>query len=191
MNRKMGKWEKEDGIKFLKKIGIREGQRILDFGTGVGHYTIPAARIVGKRGKVYAIDKDKDSLDELREKAIKQGLKNIILIKTNGSLEIDLGEDSIDVALVYDVLHYMDNEDERRELHEETHRVLRDDGLFSLYPKHNKLDDPSGGLEDLAPEDIKKEIESCGFSFEKEYCGMITHGDDLNHGCILNFRKNT
>lgn len=31
----------------LKKIGIKKGQVILDFGCGVGNYTIPAAKIIG------------------------------------------------------------------------------------------------------------------------------------------------
>ena len=33
----------------LKKIGIKKGQVILDFGCGVGNYTIPAAKIIGKK----------------------------------------------------------------------------------------------------------------------------------------------
>jgi ubiquinone/menaquinone biosynthesis C-methylase UbiE len=49
-------WLKEKGEVFLKNIGIKEGQVILDFGCNVGHYTIAAAKIVGKQGRVYAVD---------------------------------------------------------------------------------------------------------------------------------------
>ena len=63
-------WEKEAGIRFLKKIGLNTDQSVLDFGTGIGHYSIPAAYIVGNNGVVYAIDKDKEKLDQLRQKVI-------------------------------------------------------------------------------------------------------------------------
>ena len=35
---------------------IREGQYFLDFGCGTGDFTIPAAKIVGKKGRVFALD---------------------------------------------------------------------------------------------------------------------------------------
>ena len=55
-------------FKILKKTGIKRGKTVLDFGCGSGTYTIPAAKIVGKEGKVYALDKDKKVLDELIKK---------------------------------------------------------------------------------------------------------------------------
>ena len=53
------KWIEEDGQKFLTEIGAKKGQFVLDFGCGVGHYTIPASKTVGRNGKVYALDKNK------------------------------------------------------------------------------------------------------------------------------------
>jgi len=38
-------------------MGIKRGQTILDFGCGSGNYANPAALIVGRKGKVYALDK--------------------------------------------------------------------------------------------------------------------------------------
>jgi precorrin-6B methylase 2 len=52
-------------IKVLKRIGIRRGQTVLDFGCGYGIYTIPVAKIVGEHGRVYALDKDKEAMDAL------------------------------------------------------------------------------------------------------------------------------
>ncbi|MBE9483077.1 MAG: hypothetical protein IMY88_05280, partial [Chloroflexi bacterium] len=49
-------WIEEAGEKFLKDIGIKRGQKVLDFGCGSGNYTIPAARIVGEQALVYALD---------------------------------------------------------------------------------------------------------------------------------------
>ncbi len=41
----------------LNKLNIQEGQTVLDYGCGVGSFSIPTARLVGEKGKVYALDK--------------------------------------------------------------------------------------------------------------------------------------
>ena len=187
MDKEMEEWERESGARFLRRVGLRSGQRVLDFGAGIGHYSIPAAIIVGKKGIVYALDKDMSSLNKLQRKATKRGLENIRFIKSEGSLKIDLGNNSLDSVMAYDILHLIDN---RKKLYGEVYRVLIQNGLFSVYPKHNKLDAPGWGLENMTPENIKIEIENYGFNFKKEYCGVISHDDSLNKGCVLNFRKN-
>ena len=40
----------------LEKIGIKSGHIVLDYGAGPGVYSIPAAKLVGKSGKVYSAD---------------------------------------------------------------------------------------------------------------------------------------
>ncbi len=186
MNKEIRNWEEKEGIRFLKRIGIKPGQKVLDFGARIGHYSIPAAVVVGNRGKVYALDKNKDPLNELKRKAAEQKLENIVLVRTNGSLETGLENNSVDAALAYDVLHLINN---RKKLYREIHRVLQKNGLFSVYPKHNKLDQPEQGLKKVGPKEIIKEIEAHNFYFEEERCGLISHDDFLNKGCVLNFRK--
>ena len=78
---------------------------MLDFGCGYGIYTIPAAKIVGEQGRVYALDKDKDALDDLMRKAESAGLRNIERMETSGKLEIELPDDTVDVVLLFDVFH--------------------------------------------------------------------------------------
>jgi len=184
MNESMEIWEKEKGRKFLRKIGIGPGNIVLDFGARVGHYTFPLAQIVGDKGLVYALDKDRASLIDLRKKARERELENIILIETSGDLEIDLEDNFFDAVLAYDVLHLINN---RQIFYIQIHRVLKKYGLFSVYPKHNMLDSPGYGFENMTPEDIKKEIENYGFAFKKEHCNRISHDNELNYGCVLNF----
>ena len=45
----MKQWETAIGVLFLKRVGLRQGQTVIDFGARVGHYTIPAAKVVGPR----------------------------------------------------------------------------------------------------------------------------------------------
>ncbi len=76
-------------IEVLEGIGIRRGQTVLDFGCGSGTYTIPAAKIVGEQGRVYALDKDNEVLDELMQRAESTDLKNIERMGTSGEIKED------------------------------------------------------------------------------------------------------
>ena len=184
----MERWERKEGAEFLRKVGIRKNHIVLDFGCRVGHYAIPAAKIVGNGGIVYAVDKEQQALNELQQKAVYLNLKNIRTIKTSGRIKIDLEKGSIDVVLFYDVLHYHQKQ-EREKLYQEALRVLKQDGSLSVYPKHILEDDPIQQFKELNLNDVKREIEDSGFHFEERYCGVISHDNGLNKGCVLNFRK--
>ena len=188
MNNEMEIWEKGKGVIFLKKIGIRTGQCVLDFGTGAGKYCIPAALIVGNDGVVYAIDKEKKTVEELKEKTITFGLHNIKTIRTSGKMKFDFDDESIDVILLYDVLHYL-KKAERKNLYKEILRLLNADGFLSVYPKHVLGDMPMDELKELTLNDIKQEIQNSGFFFTDKLCDEISHNNGLNQGCILNFKK--
>lgn len=188
MQHEMEKWESEGGVKFLRKIGIRPGQKVLDFGARVGHYSIPAANIVEDKGMIYAVDKEQDSLDELERKANRMGLKNIKIIKNSGEMMLNLENEFIDVVLLYDVLHYF-KIDERKILYNEAYRILKPDGLLSVYPKHVLEDMPLNEFRNLHLDDVKREIQNSGFFFKGEYCGTISHDNSLNQGCVFDFKK--
>jgi len=184
----MRKWETEQGIKFVRKIGLKSDQTVLDFGARVGHYSIPAAIAIGKDGLVYALDKKQDALKELNHKAQKLNLRNIKTINTTGSVALGFEAESIDVVLVYDVLHYF-NLNERVQLYSEVFRVLRPKGIFSVYPKHVLEDSPLDQLSQLNLDDLKHEIMEANFKFQEKYCDIISHNNSLNQGCVLNFTK--
>jgi ubiquinone/menaquinone biosynthesis C-methylase UbiE len=187
-NNQIERWERDGGVKFLKKIGLKYGQRVLDFGCRVGHYTIPAAKVVGDKGIVLAVDKELQALKELEKKATANDLNNIRIIKTSGQTTLDLERESIEVLLFYDVLHYLEKS-ERKKLYQEARRVLKQDGLLSVYPKHTLEDGPIQEFASLSLSDVKHEIEASNFIFEHRFCGLISHDDGLNQGCVLNFRK--
>ncbi len=182
-------WLKGKGEIFLRNIGIREGQVVLDFGCNVGHYTIPAAKVVGKGGILYAVDKDMDSLNRLMSTAKEEGLKNIVpMHNRSAELKIGLEDESVDVVLLYDVLHYMDTA-ERNKIYNESLRVLKNGGLLSVYPKHYKSDEPLWSLSNMQLEDVIREIEDARFSFEMQFYKELIHDRHYNSGYILNFTK--
>ena len=177
-------WMEKDGKLFLHNIGLKRGQRILDYGCGEGHYTIPAAEVVGKDGMVYAFDKDKEVLNSLSKTAKKYRKENIKIIK--GNTEIPLQDKSIDVILCYDILHYEKN---RKAIYSESHRILKCEGIFSVYPKHHRDDYPLMEFACLELDDIQREIEESGFVLVKKNYKELLHDNYYNRGWIFNFKK--
>lgn len=86
----------------MREVGINKGQIVLDFGCGSGYYTIPATKIVGDKGKVYALDKDRNCLRKVMRAAELQKLENIHAIETSGELKIPLEDESVGVVLLYE-----------------------------------------------------------------------------------------
>lgn len=178
MNDDLEKWLKGKGEKVLHKIGIRKGQIILDFGCGSGEYTIPAARIIGENGIVYALDMDKEVLDELMRRAELEGLRNIKRMATHGEVEINLNDGTVDAVLLYDIFWYFPLTDPRlTKLLAEVHRITKPDALISVYPKH------------IDSDRLKDRIEKAGFRLRDKYSGMFIHEGQLEKGEILNFIK--
>lgn len=172
------KWLDGKGERVLRKIGIRKGQTVLDFGCGSGAYTLPVARIVSEEGIVYALDRDKRALDELMQRAELEGLSNIRRIDTSGEVEISLDDESVDVVLLYDIFWYFPLSDPRlTKLLAEVYRVSRRQALISVIPKH------------INSEQFKDKMENAGFQLKKKNAETIIHDGAFERGQILNFVK--
>jgi ubiquinone/menaquinone biosynthesis C-methylase UbiE len=168
-----------DIIRILQKIGIKTGLSVLDFGCGSGTYTIPVAKIVGKQGRVYALDKDKNALDNLMKKATSGSLKNIRRMATSGELSIDLPDESVYVSLIFDVFHryYFPQIEDRKRLLDEIYRITKINGFISVWPKHMESE-------------VRAEIEGANFYMERECFGTLIHDNkDIETGKVINFRK--
>jgi SAM-dependent methyltransferase len=53
----------------LDRLGLREGWRCVDVGAGGGDVSVALAEVVGRDGRVYAVDSDPHSRDEVAERA--------------------------------------------------------------------------------------------------------------------------
>ena len=119
--------------KVLFDVGVRSGQIVLDFGCGPGVYAVPAAKLVGDKGRVYALDINSEFLDKVEQMAKEEGLTNIVRIDASMVMEIPLKNKTVDVMLLIDVLHLIKD---RETLFKEAHRILKRGGLIVAYPMH-------------------------------------------------------
>ena len=107
---------------------VKEGQTFLDYGCGPGFFAILAARIVGMKGKVYALDCFHRQLEIVNKRARKEELPNIETILSDN--RTGLPDECIDIIWMCDVLHEVE---QRRAVLEELHRVLRREGVLAIY----------------------------------------------------------
>jgi len=189
MENEIKNWMEKEGTSFLRKMGVEPDQIILDFGCRNGNYAIPAARIAGKNGLIYVLDKRNEKLDELMKRAEKEGLKNIKRIDTKGELKIPLKDKTVDTVLLYDVIHLVGKNDsstigDRERLYEELYRIAKNNALISVYPTHLTTHTDISSVKE-----VKQEIAQY-FKFERKISSRLIHDDNFENGEVLNFRKN-
>lgn len=177
----IGKQLEKYAVEVLKEIGIKKGQTILDCCCGSGTYTIPAARLVGKEGLVYAVDLSKGELNDLKQGVSLGKLQNVKIIQEDVELRISLLDSSVDVVLFYDIFWYFrPTESKLSRLLQEIYRVAKPNALISVYPTHIDLN---------SLEYFKNEMKSKGFNLEGKCFRQVVHEKRIEKGKLLNFRK--
>jgi ubiquinone/menaquinone biosynthesis C-methylase UbiE len=178
----MEEWLNSKGENVLRGYGIKSGQYLLDFGCGSGVYSVIASKIVGDKGKIYALDSDENALEELTEKIKNQNIKNIEIIKTSEEISIPLESNSIDVVLMYDVYHLIDNDD-RVNLLNEIYRTLKENhGILSYFATHI-------GSYGIQLRRVQDQIKKSGFYLIKQFKCPMFHWSWIEEGTVLNYKK--
>jgi ubiquinone/menaquinone biosynthesis C-methylase UbiE len=121
--------------KILNEVGIKKGFLVLDFGCGPGGYVLAASKLVGEKGKVYALDIIPLAIKMVKNIVEKNYLKNVETILSDCAT--GLPNESLDVVLLYDVFHDLENQ---KAVLKELHRVLKQDGILSFSDHH--LEEP-------------------------------------------------
>ena len=148
-------WRNISGRSILRKWEqlnlVQKGQTFLDYGCGTGDFAIPAAKIVGETGKVYALDYFPRQLEMVEEQLKKEGLTNVETILSDS--KTGLPDECIDVIWMCDVLHEVKK---RREVLEELYRVLKREGVLAIYDgMRERVLDYTTGLFSLTERDDK------------------------------------
>jgi len=179
-------WFHQRAEPFLRSVGVHECLQVADIGCHKGQFVLPAARIVGSCGAVYAIDKDRGVLANVRQMLKRENRHNVKVIKADlaGDSLAPVAQRSIDLALLYDVLHrgYMPHRRERRNLLTQVHRILKPGGTLSCYPTHLRK-------YGFTFEALMSEIAEAGFALKQESRRRLVHDGRLVRGRLFRFAK--
>ena len=113
--------------KILNEVGIQPGFFILDYGCGPGSFSLAAAQLVGKSGKIFALDIHPLALKKVKKKITQLEYSNIEII--NSDCHTGLVDNSVDIALLFDIIHMLS---EPEKILKEIHRILKPEGKLSL-----------------------------------------------------------
>lgn len=109
-------------------IELKEGETVLDLGSGGGIDVLLSARRVGARGKAYGLDMTDDMLALARENQQNAGIENVEFLK--GEIEnIPLPDNAVDVVISNCVINLSADKDR---VLQEAFRVLKSGGRFAV-----------------------------------------------------------
>jgi len=152
---------------------MKEGDRVLDLGSGAGFDCFLASKKVGKTGKVIGVDMTIEMIQKARDNALKNNYSNVEF-KLGEIENLPIEDESIDVIISNCVINLSP---EKEKVFKEARRVLKNSGkmYISDIVLLNDLDEEKknnpellcgcvGGA--LLKEDYLKIVKDAGFKFK-------------------------
>ena len=149
----------------LKVLKLRQGQVVADIGAGGGYFSLRFAEIVGKKGRVFAVDTNQKFLEYIKNEAREKELENVETIQATGE-KLDLPEKSLDLIFMRNVCHHLRN---RVDYFRKLGHFLKTDGKVAIIERGKPLT-LHGVFGHYVPrETIMKEMEEAGFIAKQEF----------------------
>jgi len=91
----------------LRTLTLQPKQNVADIGAGGGYFSLRFAELVGKKGKVFAVDTNSKFLEFITNSAREKGLANVeTVLVTNESLTLP---ENVDLVFMRNVCHHIPN----------------------------------------------------------------------------------
>jgi len=166
-----------DPQEILNEIELRKGMTAVDFGCGAGGWVIPLAKRL-KKGKVYALDVQEETLSALKGQARLEKVFNIepILCDLENPKSLKLRNDSIDLVLMTNLLFQIEN---KKEVFSQAKRILKKGGQILVVDW--KEESPFGPYEKrVLPEEVKEIAKDVGLELTKDF-----EAGDYHYGLVF------
>lgn len=100
------RWLGQDPVEILSPF-VREGMTVLEPGPGMGFFTLPLAQLVGRTGRVVALDMQAKMIEDLKRRAAKSGLLDRIDARVTSAETMGIGDlnGKVDFTLAFAMVH--------------------------------------------------------------------------------------
>src|SRR5215207_2139470 len=113
----------------LHPANVREGETVVDLGSGAGIDVFLSANKVGGSGKVIGIDLTDEMLEKARRNAKENGYTNVEFRKGDIEKEIPVDDNSVDLVISNCVINLTTN---KVDTFKEVHRILKTQGRMVI-----------------------------------------------------------
>lgn len=150
-------------------LKISEGKSVADIGAGSGWFTVRAAKRVGDKGKVYAVEINPDAIKYINDRAKKENFSNIeTILGTEDNPK--LPENSVDAVLILKTYHEIG---QPVKVLENVRKSLKKDGLVGIIDRNGNGQDHG-----IKEETVVDELKRAGFSQVDKYDFVKPDGMD-------------
>jgi ubiquinone/menaquinone biosynthesis C-methylase UbiE len=116
----------------LDSFNIRNGQTIIDYGSGTGRYLRRASELAGENGRVFAVDIHELAIKSAVHVINKYKLENVRPLLTDGQT-LNLPSHIADTIYALDMFHMVSNPNG---FLQELHRLIKPGGILYLEDGH-------------------------------------------------------
>jgi ubiquinone/menaquinone biosynthesis C-methylase UbiE len=115
----------------LRRLALREGERVLEIGFGTGHAIVAMAKSVGPAGRVYGIDLSEAMRAITEERARREGVIGWVELRQGDAAALPFPDGSLDAVFLGFTLELFDTPEIPTVL-AECRRVLRPGGRIAV-----------------------------------------------------------
>lgn len=127
LNPRRPQWEHTDSL--IAHLNIVDGEAIADIGCGSGFFTDKFSRLVGEKGKVYAIEIKDEHINTLNEYLNNECIKNVSVIKgMDNAIELPEQVDKMFMCSLYHVLYGVNSDADRDKYLQSLVKLLKPNG---------------------------------------------------------------
>ena len=150
--------------KVIETLALRPGDLVADLGSGSGYFTFRLAAAVGPRGKVYAVDVDREMNDLLAKTIMEKNIGNVevILARLDDPL---LPPTGVDLVFTVNTYHHFEN---RVAYFARMRKYLRPGGRIAVIDFDRRAWFEGMWKHYTPGEFIKREMEQAGYGLQRD-----------------------
>lgn len=155
-------------------LKITEGKSVADIGAGSGWFTTRAAKRVGEKGKVFAVEINQEYIDYINNRAKKENFSNIqTVLGTEENPKVP--DDSVDAVLILKTYHEIG---QPVKVLRNLRHSMKKDARLGIIDKNGKGDDHG-----IDKEKVVEEARRAGFVLKEEF--DFTKADGMDYFLVF------